>query len=187
MQTRDARNKRLPPKARLEMSCNSEDPEPPSSDSLSLWINTALAIESRHASSNATHQSTYAKEPHKPYWVSIYIVDEAEAKQYNDTHRNKPYATNVLSFSHNLPGASNEIFLGDILACAPVIRREARKQMKPLSNHWAHMLVHSTLHLLGYDHQDEHEANQMERLETQILDTLNIPNPYETLRAIDYE
>ena len=122
--------------------------------------------------------------------LGIRIVDEDESAELNQTYRDKPGPTNVLSFPFEMPElpegfASNEEdkipanLLGDLVICAPVVIREAAEQGKPEQAHWAHMTVHGVLHLLGYDHLDEREAAEMENLERQVLADLGIPDPYE--------
>lgn len=110
--------------------------------------------------------------------VSIRIVDEGEGATLNRTWRNKDYATNVLSFPAELPPEIKSSLLGDLVICAPVVTREAEAQGKRLEAHWAHLVVHGTLHLLGFDHEEEAEAQQMEALETAILAGLGYPDPY---------
>lgn len=122
----------------------------------------------------------------KPVNVSIRVVDEEESAELNLDYRGKDYPTNVLSFSSDIPEAVvamlDELPLGDLVICAPVVTREAQEQGKAAENHWAHMVVHGVLHLSGLDHQDDAEAEQMETLETQILATLGIADPYEDRR-----
>jgi probable rRNA maturation factor len=110
--------------------------------------------------------------------VSIRIVDEAEGAELNRTWRHKDYATNVLSFPADLPPDIDSSLLGDLVICAPVVMREAAEQGKALEAHWAHLVVHGTLHLLGFDHETEPEAEAMEALETGILAGLGYPDPY---------
>lgn len=116
------------------------------------------------------------------YNLAIRIVDEAEGRQHNHDYRGKDNATNVLSFPAELPeGLPDELRdaqLGDLLMCAPVVAREAQEQNLPESDHWAHLVVHGVLHLLGYDHQQIDEAGLMESLETNILTGLGIADPY---------
>lgn len=111
--------------------------------------------------------------------LSIRIVGAREGRTLNRTYRDKDYATNVLSFPTDLPPGVRLPLLGDIAICAPVVRREAAEQDKPVAHHWAHLTVHGVLHLLGYDHIEEAEAEKMETLETRVLKGLGIPNPYQ--------
>lgn len=110
--------------------------------------------------------------------VSIYIVDEAESQEFNLRYRQQDKPTNVLSFPADIPAELNLPLLGDLVICAPVVEREAEEQHKTLSAHWAHMLVHGTLHLLGYDHITDPDAEEMEGLETQIITLMGFPAPY---------
>ena len=109
--------------------------------------------------------------------ITIRIVDESEGKQLNEKWRKTTGATNVLSFPYNEANENNNI-QGDIILCAPVIIREATEQGKTTESHWAHMIVHGTLHLLGYDHINKADAEKMETLEIKILKKLDIPDPY---------
>ena len=115
--------------------------------------------------------------------LAIRIVDSKEGRALNRHYRGKDYATNVLSFPaerpHGLPKGVRMPLLGDLVLCAPVIAREAREQGKPLSAHYAHLTVHGALHLLGWDHGDEREAECMEQLEREILTGLGIADPYQ--------
>lgn len=114
--------------------------------------------------------------------LAIRAVDEDEAQRYNLEYRGKDYASNVLSFPVELPGGLPEELrrsqLGDLLICAGVVEREAQEQHKPASDHWAHLVVHGVLHLLGYDHKDQDDAAVMEALEKEILAGLGIADPY---------
>lgn len=114
--------------------------------------------------------------------VAIQLVDAAEGQAMNRQYRGKDYATNVLSFPADLPEGLPEDFdfpqLGDLVICAPVVAREAAEQGKPLDAHYAHLTVHGVLHLLGFDHVEEAEAEEMEALERQILASLGIADPY---------
>ncbi len=112
--------------------------------------------------------------------MTIRIVDEAEGAELNLSYRGKQGPTNVLSFPFDPPpGIDDLALIGDLVICAPVVEREAAKQGKPVEAHWAHMVVHGTLHLLGYDHQSEGQAVEMEALETEILQGLGFSAPYE--------
>jgi probable rRNA maturation factor len=111
--------------------------------------------------------------------LTVRITDEAEIRELNATYRGKDYATNVLSFPFEAPPGVDLPLLGDIVVCAAVVAREAAEQEKPLQAHWAHMVIHGTLHLLGYDHIEEADAEEMEGLEIALLADLGYANPYE--------
>lgn len=111
--------------------------------------------------------------------VVIRLVDADESRSLNHQYREKDYATNVLSFPFEAPDFVEDDHLGDLVICAPVVKTEAEEQGKALSAHWAHMVIHGMLHLLGYDHESEAEANEMESLEVELLKQLAISNPYE--------
>lgn len=110
--------------------------------------------------------------------LTIRIVDEAESAELNETYRHKSGPTNVLSFPFECPPEVEMNLLGDLVICAPVVQREAREQGKQEQAHWAHMVVHGTLHLLGYDHLQQDEAEAMESREISIMDVLGFTNPY---------
>lgn len=112
--------------------------------------------------------------------VCVRLVGREEMAQLNETYRGKVGATNVLSFPADLPAELALPLLGDMVICAPVVRDEAAQQGKSAGAHWAHMTVHGTLHLLGYDHIEEEEATIMEALESKILSELNYSCPYAT-------
>lgn len=114
----------------------------------------------------------------KPAEIAIRIVDVAEGQALNRQYRGKDYATNVLSFPAELPAGVNLPLIGDLAICAPVVAREAAEQGKRPRDHWAHLTIHGTLHLLGYDHLEDAEATAMEALETRILAGLGIADPY---------
>lgn len=114
--------------------------------------------------------------------LTVRIVDAGEMEALNARYRGKNGPTNVLSFPADLPqslkGAIIPEPLGDLVICAPVVAAEAKTQSKPESNHWAHLTIHGVLHLLGYDHQDQADAEVMEALEIRCLSELGIPDPY---------
>ncbi|AOD14503.1 rRNA maturation RNase YbeY [Xanthomonas fragariae] len=114
--------------------------------------------------------------------LAVRVVDEKEGCSLNYHYRGKDYATNVLSFPAELPEGLPEgikmPLLGDLVICAPVVAREAAEQGKSLAAHYAHLTVHGTLHLLGWDHEDEKEADAMEQLEREILADLGVEDPY---------
>ncbi len=134
----------------------------PAANSFRRWVEAALR--------GATYR--------KPADVAIRLVDADEGRALNHDYRGRDYPTNVLSFPAELPPALKLPLLGDLAICAPVVLREAREQGKRPRDHWAHMTIHGVLHLLGYDHIDEREAEAMEALETRILAGLGIADPY---------
>lgn len=113
--------------------------------------------------------------------VSIRIVDAAESRSLNHQYRGKDKATNVLSFPADLPPELEIPLLGDLVICAPVVAAEALEQGKTCEAHWAHMAIHGVLHLIGYDHIDDDQAEAMEALETEILGRLGFKPPYQIL------
>jgi probable rRNA maturation factor len=110
--------------------------------------------------------------------VTVRIVDAAESQQLNLTYRGKDKPTNVLSFPFQQPPGMELPLLGDLVICTPVVAAEAQEQGKTLAAHWAHMIVHGCLHLLGYDHINEDDASEMEAEEIQILQQLGYADPY---------
>lgn len=110
--------------------------------------------------------------------VTIRLVEEEESQTLNSEYRGKDKPTNVLSFEFDAPPMLELNLLGDLVICKNIIEREAIEQEKTLNDHWAHMVVHGALHLLGMDHIEENEAIEMESLEKNILATLAIDDPY---------
>ncbi|AMG66882.1 rRNA maturation RNase YbeY [Providencia stuartii] len=110
--------------------------------------------------------------------VTIRIVDEEESHHLNLTYRGKDKPTNVLSFPFEAPPEVELPLLGDLIICRQVVEQEAIEQQKNAEEHWAHMVVHGCLHLLGYDHIEDDEAEEMESLETEILAELGYADPY---------
>jgi probable rRNA maturation factor len=115
-----------------------------------------------------------------PSEISVVLSDDEHIRELNKHHRNMDKPTNVLSFpaARIKAPAGAPRFLGDIVLAFETVEREAREEEKPLENHISHLVVHGVLHLLGYDHEDEDEANLMESRERQILSGLGIPDPY---------
>ena len=113
--------------------------------------------------------------------LTIRVVDEEEMINLNSKYRNNPKPTNVLSFEGQVATEFNYNLLGDIVICANVIEEEARQQNKDLLSHWAHMVIHGVLHLLGYDHEHPVEAEEMEFLEIELMRKLGFASPYESM------
>ena len=113
----------------------------------------------------------------KPAELTVRIVNASEARNLNSAFRGKDYATNVLTFVYSEPKAN--MLQGDIVLCAQVLAREAREQGKPISAHYAHLVVHGVLHLAGFDHEIEKDAKKMETLEAKIVMGLRFLHPYE--------
>jgi probable rRNA maturation factor len=110
--------------------------------------------------------------------LTIRIVDAAESAELNQRYRQKFGATNVLAFPADLPGEIDLPLLGDLVICAPLVQTEAAAQGKAVMAHWAHLVIHGCLHLLGYDHSETADAEEMESLETGLLQQLGLPDPY---------
>ncbi|WP_192034708.1 rRNA maturation RNase YbeY [Halomonas sp. YLGW01] len=117
--------------------------------------------------------------------LTVRFVEADESQTLNRDYRDRDRPTNVLSFPFESPPGLTLPLLGDLVICHAVVAREAREQDKPLAAHYAHMVIHGTLHLLGHDHIEEEEAERMEALERQILSGFNIPDPYAADRHLD--
>ena len=132
----------------------------PGEDAIRQWVLQALPEQNKDAE------------------LTVRIVDEAEITALNHQYRGKDGPTNVLSVPYEgIPGVEPGL-LGDIVICAPVVVSEAVAQHKSLDAHWAHIVVHGVLHLLGYDHQHDDHAHQMEAREAELLAGLGYANPY---------
>ncbi|MFI3185011.1 MAG: rRNA maturation RNase YbeY [Methylococcaceae bacterium] len=132
----------------------------PGQHHIQLWVNAALAD---------VEQDTE---------IVVRIVDELESAELNQQYRHKPGPTNILSFPVEVPEGIELNLLGDLVICAPVLEKEAFEQGKLLADHWAHIIIHGVLHLLGYDHIHDDDAELMESKEIAILQQLHINNPY---------
>jgi probable rRNA maturation factor len=139
----------------------------PSEKDIQAWADAAL---------------TQLKRTDRDWQMTVRLVEAAEIRQLNQDYRHKNGATNVLSFPFDappgMPEGLCEEMLGDLVICASVVQYEAKQQHKQLEAHWAHMIVHGTLHLLGYDHVIDAEAEIMESAEIAILQGLGYANPY---------
>lgn len=135
------------------------------------WVQRTLNA-ARHDLQNTDKQAPLAAE------LTVRFVDADEGRQLNYQYRERDYATNVLTFEYGMDPAG--CTHADIVLCTPVLRQEAKDQCKPLLHHAAHLVTHGVLHALGYDHIDPAEARQMEQLETQLLATLHIADPYHS-------
>ncbi|MEW9798278.1 rRNA maturation RNase YbeY [Alteromonas lipolytica] len=134
----------------------------PDETAVQLWADAVL-----------THQASGEQE------VTVRFVDNDESQALNLAYRGKDYPTNVLSFPFESPPGITLNLLGDLVVCVPVIENEAQEQGKHITHHFAHMIVHGLLHLLGYDHIEDADAEQMEALEIHILSQLGIDDPYQ--------
>ncbi len=110
--------------------------------------------------------------------MTIRLVDKPESTSLNEQYRQRKGPTNILSFPHDILDELEIPLLGDLVVCAPLVEEEAKEQKKLPEAHWAHLVIHGTLHLQGYDHQTEPEALQMEQKEIMLLTQLGYPNPY---------
>lgn len=140
----------------------------PDAEVIQTWANAAV----KQVESNSSERQ-----------MTVRIVDIDEITQLNEQYRQKTGATNVLSFPFELPpgmpAEAGDGSLGDLVVCAAVVAQEAEAQQKSSESHWAHMIVHGTLHLLGYDHLTDDEAQQMESEEITVLEGFGYANPYE--------
>lgn len=123
------------------------------------------------------------KNEYRCAYISLVLLDEEEARTYNRDYRGKDYATNVLSFALNegemLPDQFSDGLYGDLIICPSVVIKEAEQQGKTLEQHFAHLTMHGTLHLMGYDHIEEDEAQEMESIEISLMQASGYPNPYQ--------
>ncbi|MEE9397554.1 MAG: rRNA maturation RNase YbeY [Methylococcales bacterium] len=145
----------------LDVQYASQVMEVPSKEQFRTWLNTVLVDQN------------YDVE------VVIRITDEQEMSQLNHRYRQRQGTTNILSFPFEAPDQVPVDLLGDLVVCAPVVEQEAMQQGKDLNAHWAHMIIHGALHLLGYDHIKDSEAEAMENMEVDLLKSIGFPNPYD--------
>jgi probable rRNA maturation factor len=158
----------------LDIQYGADLPGLPTRAEMERWVCAALTAAPERADTDTE--------------LTIRLVDAAEGQALNLRFRGRDKPTNVLSFPFETPpglGAAADgeppmdLLIGDLVICAPVVAREAVEQGKPAAAHWAHMVVHGVLHLLGHDHMEPAEAECMESLETAILGGLGFPSPYE--------
>lgn len=145
----------------LDIQVATEFPGIPGEQQFQHWVDTVLTDQSQDSE------------------IVIRLVDDAESAELNQTYRHKQGPTNILSFPFEAPEGVDMDLLGDLVICAPLIEREAAQQNKLPEHHWAHITIHGVLHLLGYDHVEENDAEEMEALEIKLLNMLNIANPYQ--------
>lgn len=145
----------------LQLAC--DETEVPSLELFQRWTDIALT--------SVTNQE---------FELTIRLVNIDESQQLNSQYRQKDKPTNVLSFPFEVPDGIELNLLGDLVVCVQVVEQEAKEQHKRLFDHWAHMIIHGCLHLLGYDHINDADADEMEALEIKILADLSINNPYES-------
>lgn len=143
----------------LDLSYASRRPWVPSARLVTRWAEAALPAA-------------------KTVVLSVRIVGRARSRSLNSRYRHKDKPTNVLSFAGAGAAPDGRLFLGELVICAPVVAHEAHVQRKALAAHWAHMMVHGVLHLLGFDHESPSEARKMAGREIQILDRLGFSDPY---------
>ncbi|MFT5520865.1 MAG: putative rRNA maturation factor [Enterobacterales bacterium] len=165
----------------VDLQLASEETNTPSIEQCELALQQVLTIVAVDDGNDETKECT------------LRIVDEAESAELNEQYRGKSGPTNILSFPFESPAACDlsllenglvesellEIeLLGDLIICAPLVVKEAMEQNKSELQHWMHLIIHGGLHLLGYDHENDADANMMEKLECQAMDNLGYPNPY---------
>jgi len=149
----------------VQMAC--DDPDIPDTEKIREWVFSVIVAVDAAATDR--------------FEVSVRVVDVEEMRTLNRECRDKDEPTNVLSFpAGEITGLPDDEggLLGDVVICAAIVRDEAVEQKKALADHWRHMLVHGTLHLLGYDHMTDAEATEMEGLEVRILTSLGVADPY---------
>ena len=147
----------------LQIASDSEQ-DLPEQAQLEQWVKAAVLAAS--------------DKPRDEAELTVRIVNSEESQQLNYQYRNKNKHTNVLSFPFQNPPGITLPLLGDLIICKEVVEKEAKEQQKLLTSHWAHMLIHGTLHLLGYDHINDDEAETMERIETTLMIELGFSDPY---------
>ena len=148
--------------ATIDLQLATEHEHCPTLSQLSKWVDATLASTEAIPASELT----------------IRIVDKEESRSLNHQYRGIDKSTNVLSFPFDAPPGIELNLLGDLVICAPVVEKEAKEQGKSQISHWAHLVIHGTLHLLGYDHIEDDEAEEMESLETELMQGMGFEDPY---------
>lgn len=153
----------------------------PSEQQFDTWLNTSIEVLRAISSETQTHDDSIdaAQIQQHAFELTLRLVDLSESQKLNFDYRDKNKPTNVLSFPFEAPEHIEMSFLGDLVVCASVVEREANEQQKQYHDHWAHLCIHGLLHLLGYDHIQDEEAQEMEGIETAILAKLSIDDPYQ--------
>ena len=150
----------------IELDVQREVDALPKDEELLKWLNETLEFED-----------------HGDTELTIRFVDENESAELNEEYRNKKGSTNILSFPFEMPDEIKLNLLGDLIICSDVVTKEAVEQKKDELAHWAHMIIHGTLHLLGYDHLTDEQAIIMETREIKILSQLGYSDPYREIEA----
>ncbi|MBL0709431.1 MAG: rRNA maturation RNase YbeY [Colwellia sp.] len=159
----------------LQIACDKK--ALPSLAQFQCWVDKALQSTPNKPVTEPVTNKVITDEPVE---LTIRLVNIDESQQLNHQYRHKNKPTNVLSFPFEVPDGIELNLLGDLIICASVVEQEAKEQNKTLFDHWAHMVIHGCLHLLGYDHINDDDAQDMENLEISILAGLAIKNPYES-------
>ncbi len=150
-------------KLNLDLQNPTEESAIPEESKIHDWIVATLSFLNWQASSAE---------------ITVRVVGKQEIQLLNKTYRNKDKTTNILSFPFEAPEYIESDLLGDLVICHEVLVEETKQQNKVLQNHWTHMVIHGILHLLGFDHIEDSEANEMESIEIKLLEKFNIDNPY---------
>jgi probable rRNA maturation factor len=148
----------------LQIACAEDNL--PSIEQFQLWIDTTLATLAKGKSQQV-------------FELTIRLAEIEESQQLNHQYRDKNKPTNVLSFPFEVPDGIELNLLGDLIICTNIVKQEANEQNKAIIDHWTHLVIHGCLHLVGFDHISDDEAEEMETLEISILAELGVINPYE--------
>ncbi len=150
----------------IQRACNTANL--PTDSDISLWVKSVLCLTGKKDTQTLLDDAE----------LTVRTVALNESQTLNRDYRGKDKPTNVLSFPSDIPADVPIPLLGDLIICSDVVAQEARDQNKTLQAHWAHMVIHGCLHLLGFDHIDDDEADEMEALEINLLNTLGFSHPY---------